>query len=72
MQTLLNISACTRGSPEYDVRATFIEETPVTGCSQTATCGANYECKTIGSVQWCCPSVGMKRFIITRIFYFDL
>uniref|UniRef100_A0AC34GWY3 BPTI/Kunitz inhibitor domain-containing protein n=1 Tax=Panagrolaimus sp. ES5 TaxID=591445 RepID=A0AC34GWY3_9BILA len=49
--------ACARGSPEYDVRATFIEETPVTGCSQTATCGANYECKTIGSIQWCCPSV---------------
>lgn len=50
--------SCARGSPEYDVRATFVEESPVTGCSQGTTCGANYECKTIGSVQWCCPSVG--------------
>ncbi|KAK6009291.1 Kunitz/Bovine pancreatic trypsin inhibitor domain protein, partial [Ostertagia ostertagi] len=35
----------------------FHEETPITGCSQSTTCSNNYECKSVGSSQWCCPSV---------------
>ncbi|WKX99529.1 hypothetical protein Q1695_014424 [Nippostrongylus brasiliensis] len=48
---------CTRGAPEYEVRTSFHEETPITGCSQSTTCSNNFECKTVGSSQWCCPSV---------------
>uniref|UniRef100_A0A158R459 BPTI/Kunitz inhibitor domain-containing protein n=1 Tax=Syphacia muris TaxID=451379 RepID=A0A158R459_9BILA len=48
---------CSRGAPEYDVRNTILEEKPITGCSQATTCGNHFECKTVGSVQWCCPSV---------------
>lgn len=48
---------CTRGAPEYESRASLLEETPITGCSQTTNCANNYECKTVGSSQWCCPSV---------------
>ncbi|EPB69115.1 Kunitz/Bovine pancreatic trypsin inhibitor domain protein [Ancylostoma ceylanicum] len=48
---------CTRGAPEYESRSSFLEETPVTGCSQATTCSNNFECKTVGSSQWCCPSV---------------
>ncbi|VDN22387.1 unnamed protein product, partial [Cylicostephanus goldi] len=32
-------------------------ETPLTGCSQGTTCSNNFECKTVGSSQWCCPTV---------------
>uniref|UniRef100_A0A0K0E3E6 Kunitz/Bovine pancreatic trypsin inhibitor domain protein n=1 Tax=Strongyloides stercoralis TaxID=6248 RepID=A0A0K0E3E6_STRER len=46
-----------RGSPEYEVRKTFIEETPITGCSINIPCSNNYECKSIGSLSLCCPSV---------------
>uniref|UniRef100_A0A914UJW3 BPTI/Kunitz inhibitor domain-containing protein n=1 Tax=Plectus sambesii TaxID=2011161 RepID=A0A914UJW3_9BILA len=49
--------ACARGSPEYDVRMTIVEESPINGCLQSPSCSANYECKTIGSLQWCCPTV---------------
>ncbi|PIO69588.1 Kunitz/Bovine pancreatic trypsin inhibitor domain protein [Teladorsagia circumcincta] len=48
---------CTRGAPEYESRMSFHEETPITGCSQSTTCSNNYECKSVGSSQWCCPSV---------------
>ncbi|VDL75178.1 unnamed protein product [Nippostrongylus brasiliensis] len=37
---------CTRGAPEYEVRTSFHEETPITGCSQSTTCSNNFECKT--------------------------
>ncbi|XGW15900.1 hypothetical protein V3C99_001391 [Haemonchus contortus] len=49
---------CTRGAPEYESRLSFHEETPITGCSQSTTCSNNFECKSVGSSQWCCPSVG--------------
>lgn len=36
---------------------TIVEESPINGCLQSPSCSANYECKTIGSLQWCCPTV---------------
>ncbi|KAK6742664.1 hypothetical protein RB195_010116 [Necator americanus] len=51
------ITACVRGAPEYESRSSFLEETPLTGCSQSTSCSNNFECKTVGSSQWCCPSV---------------
>lgn len=41
---------CARGAPEYDTRATLLEENPITGCSQSSACSSNYECKSIGSM----------------------
>lgn len=49
--------ACSRGAPEYVHRSSFLEQTPITGCSQTSSCSHNFECKSVGSTQWCCPSV---------------
>uniref|UniRef100_A0A8R1IMY9 BPTI/Kunitz inhibitor domain-containing protein n=1 Tax=Caenorhabditis japonica TaxID=281687 RepID=A0A8R1IMY9_CAEJA len=49
--------ACSRGAPEYVHRSSFLEQTPVSGCSQTSACSYNFECKNVGSTQWCCPSV---------------
>ncbi|PAV55962.1 hypothetical protein WR25_14492 isoform B [Diploscapter pachys] len=49
--------SCARAAPEYEHRSTLLEETPITGCSQATTCSNNYECKTVGSAQWCCPTV---------------
>ncbi|CAB3401564.1 unnamed protein product [Caenorhabditis bovis] len=48
---------CSRGVPEYVQRSSFLEQTPITGCAQTSSCGHNFECKSVGSTQWCCPSV---------------
>ncbi|PIO53287.1 hypothetical protein TELCIR_25385 [Teladorsagia circumcincta] len=53
----MSLLGCTRGAPEYESRMSFHEETPITGCSQSTTCSNNYECKSVGSSQWCCPSV---------------
>uniref|UniRef100_A0A1I7UQT5 Kunitz/Bovine pancreatic trypsin inhibitor domain protein n=1 Tax=Caenorhabditis tropicalis TaxID=1561998 RepID=A0A1I7UQT5_9PELO len=48
---------CSRGAPEYVHRSSFLEQTPISGCAQTSACSHNFECKSVGSTQWCCPSV---------------
>ncbi|CAJ0580667.1 unnamed protein product, partial [Mesorhabditis spiculigera] len=49
--------SCSRGAPEYEQRSSYLEEVPVTGCSQSTACTSSFECKTVGSTQWCCPTV---------------
>ncbi|CAI4230794.1 unnamed protein product [Auanema sp. JU1783] len=49
--------SCIRGASEYEQRSSLLEQTPITGCSQAVSCGNHFECKTVGSSQWCCPSV---------------
>uniref|UniRef100_A0A914UKJ1 BPTI/Kunitz inhibitor domain-containing protein n=1 Tax=Plectus sambesii TaxID=2011161 RepID=A0A914UKJ1_9BILA len=47
---------CPRGSPQWNTAASFLNQAELTGCQTTAVCDANFECTTIGSEQWCCPT----------------
>lgn len=53
----LLISACKRGSPQYNTGTSQNEDEPIHNCQTAASCTSNFECTTIGSMQMCCPTV---------------
>uniref|UniRef100_A0A913HEF1 BPTI/Kunitz inhibitor domain-containing protein n=1 Tax=Strongyloides stercoralis TaxID=6248 RepID=A0A913HEF1_STRER len=48
---------CKRGAPQYISRTVTNEDEPINNCQSTGTCGGNFECTSIGSMQLCCPTV---------------
>uniref|UniRef100_A0A1I7V943 BPTI/Kunitz inhibitor domain-containing protein n=1 Tax=Loa loa TaxID=7209 RepID=A0A1I7V943_LOALO len=69
---------CKRGSPQYSVGGILNEEEPITNCQTMSSCSSNFECKTTGWRQLCCPSVasicsiaGGRPFDISRHTNFD-
>ncbi|CAG9534594.1 unnamed protein product [Cercopithifilaria johnstoni] len=48
---------CKRGLPQYLARRISNEEETINNCQTMTSCLSNFECKTIGWKQLCCPSV---------------
>ncbi|VDK17861.1 unnamed protein product [Anisakis simplex] len=48
---------CKRGSPQYTNAMTINDAEPVNTCQSVGTCLQNYECSTVGSMQFCCPNI---------------
>ncbi|KAI6212235.1 hypothetical protein M3Y99_01843500 [Aphelenchoides fujianensis] len=48
---------CKRGPPQYRSGSQLNEDEPVSNCQTASSCGNNFECTSVGSMQLCCPTV---------------
>lgn len=50
-------AACKRGSSEYKSGIHQNDDEPINSCQTVSSCGTNFECTSVGSMQLCCPTI---------------